>query len=140
MLKYFIVSRKNPMNKSEKFYAQLQSPNPVSLSKIAAAISEKCTVTIHDVKAVLSALETSIIEHLRNGDSVRLGDIGSFHATLQSTGSMDKNGFTTKNIKRVCVSFRSSPNIRYQLSVSNPNVQFSRMSEASDEVVEEGGV
>ena len=137
MLKYFIVSRKNPMNKSEKFYAQLQSPNPVSLSKIAAAISEKCTVTI---QAVLSALETSIIEHLRNGDSVRLGDIGSFHATLQSTGSMDKNGFTTKNIKRVCVRFSSSPNIRYQLSVSNPNVQFSRMSEANDEVVEEGGV
>lgn len=124
MLKYNVLARKNPINKSVKYYAQLTSPNPINCSQLSSAISEKCTVTIHDVKAVLSALEQEIINNLRNGASVRLGDLGTFRATITSMGAPTRDEFVSKNIVRVNVRFLASPNMRHKLSVVNPDMQF----------------
>ena len=55
MFKYRIIGRKNPQTKEKKFYAQGEPVNPVSLSDIANEISGMCTLTAHDIKAVLSA-------------------------------------------------------------------------------------
>ena len=124
MLKYNVIARKNPINKAVKFYAQLTSPNPVNCQQLSKSISEKCTVTIHDVKAVLSVLEEEIVNHLRNGDSVRLGDVGTFRATLSTEGAMTREAFASKNIMRVNVRFLPSSNMRHKLSVVNPEIQF----------------
>ena len=66
MLKYNVFACKSPIDQSVKFYARLISPIPVKCQQLATVISEKCTVTIHDVKAVLSALEEEIVNYLRN--------------------------------------------------------------------------
>ena len=52
MLKYNVVARKNPQTKELLYYAQLVPVTAVGLSALAAAISNECTVTIHDIKAV----------------------------------------------------------------------------------------
>ena len=124
MLKYNVIARKNPINKSVKFHAKLTSPNVIRFQQLATSISEKCTVTIHDVKAVLSALEQEIVNNLRNGATVRLGDLGTFHATLSTTGVTNREDFTAKNINRVNVRFLASSNMRHKLSVVNPEVEF----------------
>ena len=124
MLKYNVIARKNPMDKTVKFYSQLVSPNPIKCQQLAQIISEKCTVTIHDVKAVLSALEEEIVNNLRNGASVRLGDLGTFRATLSAKGAQTRDAFATKNIQRVNIRFKGSSNMRHKLSVLNPDVQF----------------
>lgn len=72
MLKYNVVARKNPQTKELLYYAQLVPVTAVGLSALAAAISNECTVTIHDIKAVLSALEEKVISYLQSGMSVRL--------------------------------------------------------------------
>lgn len=140
MIKYYIVSRKNPQNKSEKFYAQQATALPVSLDTIASNIAARNTLTRADILAVLASLQEEIISHLQQGHSVRLGDIGSFRASLSSTGALEKNSFSTKNIKRVKVRFCPSPQIRYALQPSHPDVSFERVPAPADEVIEEGGV
>ena len=124
MLKYNVLARKSPIDNTAKYYAQVTSPTPVKFQQLAEAISAKCTVTIHDVKAMLSALEEEIVNNLRNGASVRLGDLGTFRATLSAKGAQTRDAFATKNIQRVNIRFKGSSNMRHKLSVLNPDVQF----------------
>lgn len=136
MLKYNVVSKKSPIDKTVKYYARLIPVTPIKLADLAEAISEECTVTVHDIKAVISSLEAHIARNIRNGNSIRLGDIGSFWPTVQSTGADAAEEFSSANIKQVMVRFRSSPNMKFQLSKVNPSVVFKSegIIEAAEEV------
>ena len=71
MLKYKIVSRKNPMNKSVKWYASIATPMPVTLNELAENIEKSSTVSRADAKAVIDALQYEIKKALLDGKSVR---------------------------------------------------------------------
>ncbi len=129
MLKYNVIPRKNPQTKEVKYYGQLEAATPVKLAALTDVISKQSTVTVHDVKAVLSALEEHLVNYLYNGNSVRLGDLGSFHLTMKSVGAPTKGMFTSALIKRVCVRFTPSSNIRYLMDKTNPNIQFQKIEE-----------
>ncbi len=133
MLKYNVISRKNPQTNEVKYYGQLEAATPVKLATLTDVISRQSTVTVHDVKAVLSALEEHLITFLCNGSSVRLGDLGSFHLTMKSKGALTKEDFSSGNIKRVCVRFTPSSNMRYLLDKTNPNIQFLKQEEEEEE-------
>ena len=124
MIKYNVIPRKNPINKEVKYYAQMAPVNPVTLNDVAEAIASNCTVTLHDCKAVLSALQEQIALNLRNGNSVRLGDLGSFHPVMKSSGALSADEFTTSHIKGLKVCFNMSSQMRYMLSKQNPSVTF----------------
>ena len=124
MIKYNVIPRKNPINKEVKYYAHMAPVNPVSLSEVAEAISNQSTVTLHDCKAVLSALQEQIALNLRNGNSVRLGDLGSFHPVMKSSGALSADEFSTSHIKGLKVCFNMSSQMRYMLSKQNPSVNF----------------
>ena len=127
MLKYYVKKRKSPIDQSIKHYGQLAPINPVKLSQLAELISEACTVTVHDVKAVLSALETALIREFRLGNSVRFGDLGSFRPSLSTKGANTVEDFTNANIKRVRVRFTPSAKMGFELSTSNPAVTFQNL-------------
>ena len=84
MMQYKVVTRKNPINKTKKFYPALVSPQPVDKTKIIERIEKRCTLASADVKAVLDALEVELIDCLQEGWSVRLGDFGSFRVSLRT--------------------------------------------------------
>ena len=134
MVKYNVIPKKNPINKEVKYYAQMAPVNPVKLAELAESISAQCTVTVHDVKAVLSALQEHIAQHLRNGNSVRLGDLGSFRPVLKSSGALSADEFSTSHIKGLKVSFVMSSPMRYLLSKQNPNVNFQLVRPDEDTV------
>ena len=137
MVKYQVVPKKNPINKEIKYYAKMAPVNPVKLSELAESISAQCTVTVHDVKAVLSALQEHIATQLRNGNSVRLGDLGSFRPIIKSKGSNSVDGFSTSNIQGLKVSFYMSTSMRYLLSKQNPNVSFQLVKPEEEEEEDE---
>lgn len=134
MIKYALVKRKNPISKEVAFHAAALPVNPIMLNEIAEEISGKCTVTSHDIKAVLSALEEVTFKHLRNGNSVRLGDLGSFHARLSSKGAESENDFSSENIRGIKVRFLPSSKMRFELSLKNPNVRLLKTEAAEEEV------
>ena len=124
MIKYNVIPRKNPINKEVKYYAQMAPVTPVTLGDVAEAIASNCTVTRHDCKAVLSALQEQIALNLRNGNSVRLCDLGSFHPVMKSSGALSADEFSTSHIKGIKVAFNMSSQMRYMLSKQNPAVKF----------------
>ena len=133
MIKYNVIPRKNPINKEVKYYAQMAPVNPVTLNDVAEAIASNCTVTLHDCKAVLSALQEQIALQLRNGNSVRLGDLGSFHPVVKSSGALSADEFSTAHIKGLKVCFNMSSQMRYMLSKQNPSVKFEVMKPEENE-------
>ena len=132
MLKYRIVPRKNPQTKEVKFYAQLEHVTPMTLDALAKDISDSCTLTLHDVKAVISALEEHISKALRYGKSVRLRDLGSFYPTLSSDGVENEKDFKSTLIKSVNVVFRKSAKMMYGFNVENPEIKFMRVGDEDE--------
>ena len=93
MIYYNVIKRKSPKDGTVKFYASAQNGTYMNLEQVATNISRECTVTVHDVKAVLSSLQEQIILALQDGKSVRFGDLGSFHVTVRSKGAENKSDF-----------------------------------------------
>ena len=124
MIKYFLISRKNPITKEYAYHANAIGVTPIKLDELAEDISGSCTVTKHDVKAVISVLEEKIIKALRNGQSVRLGDLGSFHARISSKAAATTDDFEqSEHIRGLLVRFTPSSKMRHELSLKNPAVQ-----------------
>lgn len=78
-------------------------------------MEKRSTVSSADVKAVLDALQYEVIEALEAGNTVRLGDIGSFRLTIKSQGvetaaEAKKKG--AQLIKQVNVQFTKSTTMR----------------------------
>ncbi|WP_158608358.1 HU family DNA-binding protein [Alloprevotella sp. OH1205_COT-284] len=129
MMTYHIVSRKNPITKVKKFYPALISPVPMNNAKIIERIEKKCTLASSDVKAVVDALEVEIIDCLQAGLSVRLGDLGSFRASLRSKGAAKAEDVVVGNIMGVHVVFTPSGKMRRALSVKNGMIKFLKQGE-----------
>ena len=125
MIKYYLISRKNPATKQYMYCAQAVGVTPVKLDELADSISAACTVGMADIKAVLYALQEEIIRCLRNGQSVRLGDLGSFHARISSKGAATEELVAEKPheyLKGVLVRFTPSSKMRWELSLKNPKM------------------
>lgn len=128
MINYQVVKKKNPTTKAIKYYAQAKSSSPMTLAQIAENISRECTVHLADIKAVLVALEEQIISALLNGNTVRLGDLGSFRITLNGKGSDTVENYSTDLIRSIKVRFLSSTTIRSSFMLSNDKVKFNNLS------------
>lgn len=127
-MKYKVVEGKNLKTEQSIFYAMAAPVTVVKLAELAEEISQECTVTPHDIRAVISALEERIIAHLQGGRSVRLGLLGSFCPTVRSTAADSLQEFTTSNIKAIGVHFTQSSTMRFKLSADNPSVSFERVA------------
>jgi putative DNA-binding protein len=112
MIKFIIKGKKNPQKKTEtKYYAQIAPTTPLMLPQIVKLIEKRSTVSSSDIKAVLDALQFEIIHALQTGNSVRLGDLGSFHLTISSKGTVTEEEAKKAGanlIKKVSVQFVKS--------------------------------
>ena len=123
MIKYVIQAKRNPANiKQTKYYPQMAPGTPVTLAQVVKRIEKRSTVSSADVKAVLDALQYEVIEALTDGNSIRLGDLGSFRLTIKADGAASaaeakKQG--ARLIKQVNVQFTKSTAMRDALDVRN---------------------
>jgi putative DNA-binding protein len=126
MIRYKIVSRKNPSTKAEKFHPALVSPAPIDSQKIIDRIEKKCTLASSDIKAVVDALEVELIDALRDGNAVRLGDLGSFRPSLRSKGVEKKEDVNASQITRMHVVFVPALRVKRALDVKTGHLQFAK--------------
>ena len=56
----------------------------VSLAQVIKRVEKRSTVSSADVKAMLDALQYEVIDALQNGNTVRLGDLGSFRLSIKA--------------------------------------------------------
>lgn len=117
MIKYIIQAKKNNLQKPAtiKYYPQAAPTTPLTLNQIVKRIEKRSTVSSADVKAVLDALQYEVIDALQNGNSVRLGDLGSFRLTIKAEGATTAAEAKRQGanlIKEVSVQFTKSTAMR----------------------------
>ena len=105
---YSVVPRINPRDKeaAPKFYARAQASGDVNIREMSERIQQSCTVTKADVQAVLVALEDVIIDALKGGEIVRLGDLGTFQIGISSKGAETEEDYDASLIKKARINFR----------------------------------
>ena len=69
-------------------------------------IQASCTVTKADVYAVLVAMEDVIIDALKSGEIVRLGDLGTLQIGLSGKGTLTEEEYDSSLIKKARINFR----------------------------------
>ena len=105
---YTVAERGNPTAPAEpkKFYATAKSLKRTDLDEIAKSVAKgSTTVSEADVRAVLVELADQIAERIVGGETVHLGNLGYFRATLKSKGLDTAKEVTSASIEDVRVRF-----------------------------------
>lgn len=108
MIHYKVQEKKSPRTGTSKYYVQIAPTVPVTRSAIISQIEKITSLSSSDVKACLDALEYCITEAMKEGKSVRLGDLGSFRPTISSFGTTERNKANSTLIRFVRVRFTMS--------------------------------
>lgn len=108
-LKFRLVKRKD-MSKdaedgAELYFAQTSITKKVDLNRICARISKYSTASRGDILLVLDGLITVMNESLADGESVHLGDFGSFRMVAGSKGATTEKEFNTSLFNRAHIVF-----------------------------------
>ena len=105
---YSVVPRINPREKNDppKYYAQAQASGDVNIREMSERIQASCTVTKADVYAVLVSMEDVIIDALKSGEIVRLGDLGTFQIGVSGKGTLTEEEYDSSLIKKARINFR----------------------------------
>lgn len=94
------------------------------MNDLCDLIEKRSTLSAGDVKNCLEALQYEIIAALRNGNTVRFGDLGSFRPTLTSRVAESMEMFEQSNIKGLRVRFTPSSTMKENLSIEK--LEFTR--------------
>lgn len=128
MIQYVIREIRKPGTEDWKFYGQIAPVTPVTLTDITELIEKRSTVSSADIKAVLDALQFEVIQALKDGKSVRLGDLGSFRPTIKSEGAATAAAWNVDMVKSVNVRYTASGKIKKELAVGgqSQSVRFAK--------------
>lgn len=96
----------------------------VGINELAQEMAAESTVTRHDIKAVISSLEDHILANLRRGNTVKLGDLGSFSLTLKSALTEVPTDVNPSLVKGVKVRFTPSKAFKNAVRPDNEFVTF----------------
>jgi predicted histone-like DNA-binding protein len=102
-VKFRLINRQNLGKDADtnprKHYAQAVNNGYVTFDELCVDISENCTLTSADVKAVMDRMNFTLDKHLRAGRIVQFGEIGNFRMAVGSSGAVDEKDFSTSQIR-----------------------------------------
>jgi len=118
-VKYTVIARANPQDREAppKYYPSIKSVGKVTLRQVMEQIAEISTVSSVDTVALVEAFLTIVPRELAKGNTVQLGDFGSFSLRIQSTGSDSPGKVSAGNITNVLTTFR--PGKRFKRILDN---------------------
>lgn len=114
MIKYYVIPRKNPINKEVKYYAMKDGAGAARFTtdQMYKTMSETSNVPIAYIPQALEAIAQAVQMFVLNGHCVTVGDLGSFQPIIKSSGALSADEFSTAHIKGVAIKFRPSPVMR----------------------------
>ena len=111
-MNYRLMKRKNPEIKAYAYYAIAVASGESTLDEIASAIERSSTCTRADVMAVLIAYNDEVCERLKQGQIVRLGDLGVFELGLHSAAAATEDAFHPTLIKKASICFHAGKSLK----------------------------
>ena len=113
------IPRKDPRKADSvaKFYPQLVTLNQTAdLDSIAFTMKEKSSLSLGDIKSVITNFVEAMRTALYDGKSVNVSDFGVFSLSARTVGTVLKEDCTVKSIKAVKINFRPSSSVRPNLT------------------------
>ena len=111
------VARGNPQDDKapKKWYAVLKKIVQVKEKDVARQIADETTLNRKEAEMALSQLEKVLITNLLAGNSVQLGDWGSFRLTCNSDPSDTAAEVTASKIRKLNIRFTPGHSITNSL-------------------------
>ena len=98
---------------AQKWFGAVQSKGQVKLDQLVDDIEELCTVTRHDIVAVLAAYTGACVSVLKNGDGVSFGELGTLYAHISSKTESSAGALSVaETVKKLYPHFTASKDIR----------------------------
>jgi predicted histone-like DNA-binding protein len=116
---YKKMLRKDPRDPqaAQKYYPRLITQgNSADLDDIAFLMKEVSSLSLGDIKSVLTNFSECMRTLLYTGQSVRIADFGTFSLGAQTTGEETEKACGVKNIRSVKINFRAATNVKPNLS------------------------
>ena len=98
------------------YHARVANSETVTTDDIAHNIHQRCTLTISDIKAVLSELHDELVLHLCKGNHVYLEGIGYFRLTLSAPPTITPGNMHQQHIGIKAVDFRADSFLKKELA------------------------
>lgn len=115
------ILRKNPQKPDEagKYYPQLIVwGKSATLDSLAVQMKESSSLTLGDIRSVLTNFVQAMRTELYNGHSVNIEGFGVFSLSASTKGSEKREDCQADKIKSVRINFRASGSIRPQLAAT----------------------
>ena len=118
---YKVIARPNPQDRTapKKFYATAVSSGDSTLKKFGKRLEKRSGVSSIDVNAVLQGLLELMVEDVVDGETIRLGEFGSFAVTVSSEGSEKEEDVSSANIRGVKIVFRPGKDLKNALKTAS---------------------
>lgn len=116
-LKYHLVKRRDmrkdaPVD-SKLFYGQVRATGRITFDRLCAEVSRGSTASKGDAQVVITTMLESMVDHLKDGHIVQMGDLGSFRFSAGSKGVENQEDFnTTTHFKGSRIVFTPGPMLR----------------------------
>lgn len=105
--------KQSPLMYYPRLVTMGQSAN---LESIAYEMKEKSSLSLGDIKSVLTNFVEAMRTALYNGHSVNIQDFGVFSLSARTAGVETEKECTAKNIKSVRINFRPSTSVKPNLT------------------------
>ncbi|MBN2092900.1 DNA-binding protein [candidate division KSB1 bacterium] len=117
-LKYHLIQLGNPAKTEvpKKYYAKAIHTDEVNLRELANELSRISSLSIGDVYSVMWLLADTIPRLVGDGKIVRLGDLGSFFAEIESNGAEAAADFHPNLIRKIKLQFRAGKELKKGLA------------------------
>lgn len=114
MIKYYVIPRKNPINKKVKYYAMKDGAGAARFTtdQMYKTMSETSNVPIAYIPQALEAIAQAVQMFVLNGHCVTVGDLGSFQPVIKSSGALSADEFSASHIKSYKMAFVASPQLK----------------------------
>ena len=108
--KYKLIQKGNPAKPADpkKWYANPVKSGTVTQKNLATQISGRSSLTAGDIANVLQNLVELLPQELIKGNSVQLGDFGTFRLSFSSEGRIPKRSSIRKKSKALRCSSRQA--------------------------------
>lgn len=105
---YNKVQRKNPSKPADpaKWYPALRRVSQMKEKEVAKLIADETTLNPKEAEMGISQLQKVLVRALLGGQSVQLGDWGTFYLTLSSEGSAKEEDVSPANVKKINIRFQ----------------------------------
>ncbi|MDR2206149.1 MAG: HU family DNA-binding protein [Flavobacteriaceae bacterium] len=116
-MKYKLIERGKPgdLTAPKKWYASPVKIGTVTQKTLGREIADRSSLTAGDVGNVIQNLLELLPYKLIEGNSVQLGDFGTFRVSFSSEGTDTQDAFHTEKIKGLKILFTPSPDFKKKL-------------------------